>query len=84
MTILSSYMYNRFNKLNMLIVSNTLTFIGGIGMVLTIQDVGISNWFSFWFYFSSIIDIVNDFVSSVMILSYLKIESRGMVLVIIN
>jgi hypothetical protein len=83
MLILAGSLYHRFNKFNMLIATSSLTFLGGIGMIYTIQNIGVSEWFAFWYCYSWIIDIVNDFVCFAMVNSYLLIESRGTVLVLV-
>ena len=49
-------------------------------MIFTVENIGLSSWFSFWYCFSEIIDYVNNLVGNVMVFKYLEMESRGIVL----
>ena len=70
----------KFNQLDLLLLTAFLTFTSGVGMILTMPEVGYSNLFIACYCLTEIFDYVNNLVGGVMVYKYLELESRGTVL----
>ena len=76
----SGLLLKKFNQLDLLLVTTGLTFFSGVGMILTVDKIGLNYYFSACYCISEIFDYVNNLIGGVMVYKYLELESRGVVL----
>lgn len=80
MVIVAGLLMKRVNHFNLLLVTTFLTLLSGIGMILTVQNVGFSSLWEVCYIASEIFDYVNNLTGFVILFSYLELESRAIVL----
>ena len=76
----SGLLLKKFNQLDLLLLTTGLTFFSGVGMILTVDKIGLNDIFSVCYCISEIFDYVNNLIGGVMVFRYLELESRGTVL----
>ena len=64
----------------MLVITQGITLVFGIEMILTVLYIGNSYLFDTFYCAASIVDFTKDLVAGIIIFKYLELESKGMVL----